>query len=386
MPRFTKSKIRVALAFPAGLGFIERIVQGIVSFARGQGGWSFMRLPEVMGASPEWLRNWPGDGAFVLLTSEADAAIAATLPMPVVNLASHLDKVAVPSVTVDQRAIGEAAARHFLDRRFHRFGFYGLEGKTYSRERERGFTETLTKAGLGCSVLKATNLAENPGRWVDQQAQLVAWLRQIKTPAAIMAVTDLRANMVIEACHKMGRRVPDDFAVIGVDNDPVACGFCRPPLSSVSRNDYEVGIAAARLLDALMRGNPAPDSPIMLPPDRVVARTSTECHGIDDPEIAAVVRMVRTRLNEPFGVEEMLAHTTLSRRRLEQRFYQAMDCTPSVFINEQRVNRAKQLLADPTDQSLTQIAAACGFTELRRFRIVFEKLTGQSPASFRLSV
>ena len=118
----------------------------------------------------------------------------------------------------------------------------------------------------------------------------------------------------------------------------------------------------------------------------MVARASTESLGIDDPEIAAVTRMVRARLHEPFGVEQMLAHTTLSRRRLEQRFHQALGCTPSAFLNEQRVNRAKQMLADPTAQSLTQIAAACGFTELRRFRIVFEKLTGQSPAAFRLSL
>lgn len=170
-----------------------------------------------------------------------------------------------------------------------------------------------------------------------------------------------------------------------MDNDPVASGFCRPPLSSVSRNDHEVGIAAASLLDSLMRGEPAPDSPIILPPGGVVARASTESHGLDDPEIAAVTRMVRSRLNEPFGVEEMLAHTTLSRRRLEQRFHQTMGCSPSAFLNEQRVNRAKQLLAEPNALSLTEIASACGFTELRRFRIIFEKLTGLSPAAFRSS-
>lgn len=82
MPRFSNSETRVAFAFPTGRGFVERIFQGIVTFASAHGGWSFMRLPEMMGTSPGWLREWPGDGAFVFLTNEADAAIAAALPMP----------------------------------------------------------------------------------------------------------------------------------------------------------------------------------------------------------------------------------------------------------------------------------------------------------------
>lgn len=383
MANRVKSKLRVALAFPMGLAFVERLMQGILEYAREHGEWSFARLPEMLSPSIEWLGDWPGDGAFALITNQGDAERARHLPIPMVNLAGHLESVGVPSVTVDHLATGVQAAEHLLAQRFRRFGYYGIHGKWYSHQRRLGFTETVRRAGGTCEILEVLDLERKPGEWVDQQDELIRWLKRLVPPVGVMASTDLRAGMVLDACERLGLRVPEDVAVIGVDNDPVACEFSVPPLSSVSRNDREVGYQAACLLERLMRGESPAVECLRIAPDRVIARRSTEVLAIEDPEVGKVVQLMRERLHEPFGVEALLGQTRISRRRLEQRFRDALGQSPAMFLNEQRVEKAKKLLEGDPSVSLTNIAASCGFSEPRRFRLVFQRLTGQSPIAYR---
>jgi LacI family transcriptional regulator len=377
-------KRRVALAFPQGIAFVERILQGILDYARKQGGWVFTRMPERLSPSLDWLQHWPGNGAFALVTTVKDARLVKQLSIPVVNLAGYLETLSLPTVMVDHLAVGRLAAEHLLERRFQRYGYYGPQKLLYSETRLRGFREILTKNGCTCSVLAVPTLSPTRREWADEQADLKHWLGKLLPPVGILASTDLRASMVLDACAELGLRVPRDIAVVGVDNDPVVCEFTQPTLSSVSRNDWEVGHQAARLLDKLMSGSVAPQGPELVPPDGVIERGSTDTLAIEDPEVENAINYIRAHLHEPFGVERLLAQSHLSRRSLEHRFRQAMGCSPYVLINQLRVERAKQLLGDAKKQTLTEIALSCGFTELRRFRLVFQKLAGQSPAEYRL--
>ena len=378
-----KSKLRVALAFPVGLAFTDRLMHGILDYAREHGDWSFARLPEMIGPSIDWLREWTGDGAFVLLTNADDAERARRLAIPVVNLAGHLAEVGVPSVTVDHRAIGVLAAEHLQARRFSRFGFYGVREKLYSAQRREGFVAAVERAGGSCAVLQVEAMDGHAVQWVDQLEELENWLRTLEPPVGVMASTDLRAGMVVDACQRLGLRVPEDVAVIGVDNDPVACEFREPGLSSVSRNDHEVGYRAAGLLERLIAGNPVPRSTILVSPDAVVSRQSTEVMAIDDPLIARVVQAIENRLHEPFSVDGLLEGLEISRRRLEQRFRHSLGCGPAEFIKRRRVEQAMKLLVGPTRHSLTDIAAACGFSDLRHFRQAFGRVCGKSPSAYR---
>jgi LacI family transcriptional regulator len=151
----------------------------------------------------------------------------------------------------------------------------------------------------------------------------------------------------------------------------------------VSRNDRELGWQAANLLSQLLEGKRSLRHPILIPPDRVVARQSTDILAIEDSEIAGVVQRVRDHLNEVFGVERMLELTPLSRRQLEQRFRRSVGSSPYAFLNELRVERAKTLLTNSHKRTLTRIASECGFSELRRFRTVFRRLTKLSPGEYR---
>ena len=375
----------IALALPLDIVFVERLLPGILEFARNQGGWVFTRVPERLAPSFEWLRNWEGDGAFVLIGNKADVKIARSLPMPIVNVGGYVQDVRIPTVTLDQQMVGRFAAEHLLARRFHRFGYYGVRDLWYSEQRRVGFEDALRVAGYTSSSMESTSLIGSPRDWRRVSGELARWLRSLRPPVGIMASWDLRAQMLSEACAMMGLRVPEDVAIVGVDNDPIACEFCIPQLSSVSRNDWQLGWQAANLLSQLIEGKRPPKLPILIPPDGVVARRSTDTLVVEDPEIAEIVQLLRSQLNEVFGVERILRLTSLSRRQLEHRFRRSVGSPPYAFLNELRIERAKVLLAGPRKQTLTKVASECGFKELRRFRLVFRRLTKLSPAEYRRS-
>ena len=373
----------IALALPLDVVFVERLLPGILEFARNQGGWIFTQIPERLSPSFEWLRNWEGDGAFVLIGNHADVKVARSLAIPIVNVGGYVRDERIPTVTLDQQMVGRLAAEHLLERRFHRFGYYGVRGLWYSEQRRIGFESAVQKAGYVCSSIGGTTLARSARNLRHVAGELTRWLRSLQPPVGIMASWDLRAQMLSEACRMIGLRVPEDVAIIGVDNDPIACEFCIPQLSSVSRNDRELGWQAANLLSQLLEGKRSSKLPILIPPDRVVSRQSTDILAIEDPEIARVVQQIRSHLNEVFGVERMLQSCHLSRRQFEQRFRRSVGTSPYVFINELRVERAKALLAESHKRTLTRIASECGFSELRRFRGVFRRLTKLRPAEYR---
>jgi LacI family transcriptional regulator len=380
------AKKRVVIAFPQLLAFLERTLQGILGYAHERLRWNMARMPEFQLTSIEWLRHWPGDGAFVLITSEADARVARSLKIPVVNFAALTRARGLPTVMVDHRAVGRLAAEHLLGRHFRQFGFYGAQGAPFSELRRDGFCETIQQAGGKCRVLEVPRETDARGRWADQEAAIERWVRSLPRPVGIMACNDPRAGMVLDACLAAGLRVPEEAAIIGADNDPVTCASAAVPLSSVARPDRETGCQAAQLLDRLMSGSAPPSSPILLPPEGVVQRRSTESYAVADPQVQAALAYLSGHLGEPFGVERLLAEAGLSRRPFEVRFQRLLGKTPYEFILAQRVARARQMLAEPGGQNFTTIAAACGFTELRHLRTAFQRVTGQSPAEYRRKI
>ena len=309
---------------------------------------------------------------------------AQKIGIPIVNLATHLPELQTPSITMDHYAIGELAARHLLERNFRRFGYYGPSDLLFAQLRRDGFCNAVRQAGCDVKVLEVQAVDHSAGHHVDDQEQHIdQWLRQLDPPVGILASSDLRASMVLEACQRLRLRVPTDVSVMGVDNDPMVCDFCDPPLTSISRNDYQVGYEAAALLDQMMEGNPAPEKPVRIPPAGVVERRSSDTVAVEDPLVAEAIQYMRQHVGEHFGVEELLEQLPLSRRSLEYRFRSSLGRSPYDYLNQIRVDKAKRLLSDPHRSSLTKIAMDCGFGDLRRFRIVFQRLVSANPAEYR---
>jgi LacI family transcriptional regulator len=193
--------------------------------------------------------------------------------------------------------------------------------------------------------------------------------------------------MVLEACEWIERRVPDEVAVLGVDNDEVICESSEPPLSSISCNMELVGYAAAELLDRLMIENSNDRCDVILtPPGAVVKRASTDTLAIDDPKAAAAVQFVRDNLCKQIGVAELSRSIDASRRWVEQAFQRWLGCTPHEYITRMRVERAQMLLSSQVSLPMTEVARRCGFPNAKRLRAIFHQYTGMTPTEFRRQI
>ncbi|MBN2023581.1 MAG: DNA-binding transcriptional regulator [Pirellulales bacterium] len=362
---------------------MESSTEGIAEFARQQGGWTFAIWSESFSVSMRSLRGWDGDGAISLIDTESEARETRGLGIPVVNLSGALRKAGLPRVMVDQEAVGCLAAEHLLACGFRRFAFFGAEGPWYTELRKRGFSHRVRQEGFDCAVYTIEGGLAGRHPWEHGRDELDAWLRGLVCPVGVMASTDHRARMVVEACARLGLRVPSDVGVIGVDNEALLCEFCEPSLSSVSRSNFEVGFEAARLLSRLMSGRRAPAADVLIQPDGIVQRQSTDIVGVADPNVAAAVRYIRENLDRQYGIKQIASHLSVSRRRLEQGFRAQLGCTPYEYLSRLRVQRAKQLLGGPQRVKISQIARACGFNNALQLRRAFHRALGMTPQRYR---
>jgi len=372
---------RVGIALTQGLAFLDKVRLGIVDYAREHGGWTFLFMPEIIEPSVASLRQARIDGAVALVLTAKERQIVRSLPFPVVTLGGHIAPGSIPIVTSNDRGVGQMAAKYFLDLGFKRLGFYGSGNTWYSRERHAGFSSAAKEAGAECNSLLVPVSYSAP----DQQRQLERWLRGLQPPVGILASIDMRAAMIVDTCAHLGLRVPDDVAVMGVDNDQFVCEQGPVPITSIVRDDWKVGWEAAAMLDCLMSGGTLPKTHVLIEPARVEARQSTHTIPIFDPFLAGLIADARAHLDKPFGVEWFVERGKCSRRWLEMRFQTEIGQTPLAVINRLRVGKARDMLADPTHESLSlsDIAAQCGFADLRRFRIVFYRHTGMTPKQYR---
>ena len=380
----------VALAYPLAVPHMTTFVHGVMDYARQHGGWSLTTSPpSLIGAGEEILtldnlRGWPGHGVFCVILNQADIRAARRLGIPVVNNGSTLpDPAGVPRVRPDHYAMGRLAAEHLLERGLRRLAYYGLKGFWFSELRCRGFVECAQRAGAVCDVLEEPRKLGPGANWEKRTRLLDRWLRQLQPPVGLLAVQDYRARAVMEECSRLGLRIPHDVAVIGMENDPTLCEFCRPTLSSVSRNAWQLGFESAAMLDRLMDGLPPSNDDVVVPPDGVVARQSTDTIAVEDPRLAAAVHFIHDHLGEPFGVDRVVEASSISRRQLETRFQRLLGSTPHDYLCQRRIERAKELLAVPGRIKLHNVVKACGFSSVERMRLVFKRLTGTTPLEYR---
>jgi len=374
---------QVAVLFPLARAHLTRLLRGITDYAGQHADWTFHVSPEQPNASIRVLSGWRGDGALAMVNRAADAKVARGLDMPVVNLSAALREAGLPRVTVDHCAVGRLAAEHLLERGFRRFGYYGLRRVWYAQQRGRGFISALAERGFACAKMQDNSSLTTGRAWRDSHDLLRNWLRTLEPPVGVLAAHDYRAAMVIDACRELGLRVPDDVAVLGVNNETVICEFCGVPISSVSRNDHKVGYEAAALLDRLMQGRSAPVDEILVPPDEVVLRRSSDVMAVDDPAVETAAKYIRERLAEDIDIDQLARLVSLSRRWLQHRFKKCLGMTLHEFICRERVERAKQLLISQRKTRLGQIAQACGFSETRQMRKAFERIEGATPTQLR---
>jgi LacI family transcriptional regulator len=198
-----------------------------------------------------------------------------------------------------------------------------------------------------------------------------------------MACYDIRGWQVLEICRRLGIRVPDEVAVIGVDNDELLCDLSQPPLSSVIPDTDRTGYEAAALLDRMLAGRKVPPDELLIQPLGVATRQSTDVLAIDDEDLAAGLRLIRDHACDGIHVDDILARLAISRRVFESRFKKRLGRTPHEEIVRLQMQRVIDLLTQ-TDLPLLAIAERAGFKHVEYMSTAFKQRMGLAPREYRL--
>jgi LacI family transcriptional regulator len=376
----------VVLIFDTASIYGRRALSGIIRYLRSQPPWLICldQPRHLEDTSPlRWIKGWRGDGIICRAITPQCTEYLRKSRIPAVNLNDRwVEDLGLPLIRSDDHAIGRLAANHLLERGFRHFAFCGFTSTSWSQRRQEGFAAALRHQGEFCSVYESPWGGPRPHPGEAEHEAIGRWLAMLPRPLGVFTCNEVRGQHVLDACQRINATVPDEVAVIGVDDDDLLCSLCSPPLSSVVPNPERIGYEAAALLSRLMAGEKPPRREILIEPLGVTARQSTDVLALDNPQLAAAIRCIREHACEGITVPDVLKHVPLSRTVLERQFRRYLGHSPRTEIRAMQIKRVKQLLAE-TDLPLEQIAALAGYKHVEYMSVVFKRLTGQSPSHYR---
>lgn len=376
----------VALLIETTRSYTRSMIRGVRRYVAENGPWSiYLELRALDSPEPAWLRGWRGDGILARTGSPELAEALQVVGVPVVELRSSRTAPGVPFVGTDNEAVATLVARHLMDHGFRSFGYYGIGTEAYFVRRRNCFLEILRTAGHPCALFETSDDGERPAVWEQAQDRLADWVGGLPKPVGILACTDQLGFWLLDACRRAGVRVPEDVAVVGVENEETLCTTALPPLSSVQMNGERAGYEAASLLARMMAGGFSPPAETLIEPVGLVARASSDVVAIADETLAAALHHIRDHACSGLTVNELLAAVPVSRSSLERGLRSAIGRTPAAEIRRVQLDRARLLLAD-TELSLAAVAEASGFVRPQTLWETFRRHFGQTPGAFRRDV
>lgn len=348
-------------------GYSRTVIRGVASFAFARA-WD-CRVEGVNEAAIDATRLRKFDGLIIQAATPEQAKLVGRASVPAVNVSSALGLKRVPSVVSDDRAVGAMGADHFLRRGHRTFAFYAPDERQFATLRFEGFARRLVADRLEC-------------RSLSDATSMRAFLATALRPAAVMACNDRSAVALLEICRSLALRVPEDVAVLGVDNDELMQSLASPPLSTINTARERIGFEAAAMLERLMSGQPIGGDLVLVPPKDVITRRSSDALAIDDADVVSAARFIQHHAGRQIGVLDVARRATISRRQLERRFKESLGRTIHDEIMRCRVDRARTMLIE-SDLTLPQIAMASGFASPSYFTTVFRRAVGVTPGEFR---
>ncbi len=373
----------VALLVETSNAYARGLLEGVVDYIRRHEAWSIYLPEQDRGASPPgWLSRWQGDGIIARIETDAIAKAILKTKLPVVDVSAARHLSNVPWVETDDEAIASLVVSHLSNRGFRRFAFCGDPSFNWSVWRQQYFEQIVSEAGYECSIYESTLRNDPKFSWHRERERLKSWVERLPKPVGIMACYDIKAQQLLDVCRELDIAVPEQAAIIGVDNDHLLCNLSDPPLSSVECDSRRTGYEAASLLDRIMSGEKIGEKSIRVAPIRIQTRLSTDTLAIDDPAIAGVVRYIRKYATSGINVSDLLPLVPWSRRVLESRFQKTLGRTPHEEITRIRLERVKQLLTT-TDLTLAAIAGQVGFQHEEYLSSMFKKHLGITASNFR---
>ena len=376
----------VAVIIETSTQYGRNLIRGIARFGRLHDWQLHFEYRGKTAAEPDWLADFKGDGVITTSPDQRHSKALREQGMPVIDLQGTLVDPAGEHLIVDSdhRAVGRLAAEHFIEKGHRHYAYLGYSDQSVSREREIGFTETL--AARGHKPL-CHHTPERKARTFEALHRGdAAFIASLPKPCALFCCWDEVAFRAVQSALEQGIAVPEDLAVLGVDNDPVFSSTSRIPLSSIDPDIIRMGFLTASWLAEMMAGTPLQKIKLerLVPPKGLIVRQSTALDAIEDPVVRRFLEMLRQQRPGLLSIEELARNCHVSRRLLEQRVKAATGKTPRQLLSQTLVDAIQRFLSQ-TDYTLAHIADLLGFEHAERLSHLFRRQTGMTPGEYRKS-
>lgn len=320
---------------------------------------------------------WEGDGAFL---QQPPSGLKMSSNTKVIHIGSgELEHHhAHGNIRTDSYRIGVMAADHLSELGFKHFAYFGR-----IRSRGEGFFNRLKEKGISSLTwVEDETFMAHRDEWLTQNEPLCEWIRSLPYPTAIFAQTDIHARRVLLAAQQVGRLIPEEIALLGVDNDETLCNLSAPPLSSIEQPLMQVGYRAAQMLDQLMEGIEPEETKLVLPPVEVKARKSTGRYLDVPPLVRSALTYLQNNFQKEVWVVEMSKTLGASRRTVERAFREYIGHTILEELTGLRLSQARESLRS-TSWTMDAVAENAGFQSLRQFHDTFKRHSKMTPAKYR---
>lgn len=376
------SRKSVAMIVETSNSYSRGVIEGIIRFSREHGRWS-LYLPEQRCGElvPFWLAGWKGDGIIARIENSAIARAVRAKRVPVVDVSAARKLVSIPWVETDDNAIARLAFEHLYECGLRTFGFCSEPWYNWSRWRCSAFETFAKNAGCALHFYEVSKLGPTVS-WKQERQRLRSWLRSLPKPIGVMACYDQLGQRVLEACRDISIRVPEEIAVVGVDDDPLVCELSYPSLTSVRPNAEGAGYRAAEILDRMMRRIQVPGEGSFLQPLGISLRMSTDVVATPDELVAEGVRHIRQHYATRLDASSVARALAVSRRALDLKFEKVLGRTVHAEIHRVRLQAAKSLLLQ-SNLPLSVVAERCGYSGESYLIVSFRDATGLTPGEFR---
>ena len=373
--------MRIGYIMDVGSSYFRRVLDGVAQFTRTR---PDLELRIEQFASPEMPHalDRAGHDGLILGTAWDGSAEAGRLRTPAVSVANANPGLRFPQVVSDDCEVGRMVARYLLAKGYLHFAFWGYTPvQVFAMERWNGFASAIVGVrGEACAPARG-EYCVGSRRVATNRRSIGRWMRGLPRPLGLMTANDASGADALDACHDLGLRVPEDVAVIGVDDDDFYAELTDPPLSSVAQQNERIGYLAAETLLRMVAGRKVPQV-TLVPPGPLVARQSSNAVATADALVAQAMQFLEKNLARGTNIDELTGALGVSRRSLELRFKAALGRTPGQELMRLKIEQAQGLLAT-TSLPLKRIATRCGFGNPAQMSHVFRHRTGQTPMGYR---
>lgn len=378
---------RVILLTDFSEEYAKLLLKGIVKYSNEHGSWVLCQMPlsfrDVHGIEEvlKWALKW-----------ESDAIIGQFYPTDNVDIFKQHGIIAIaqdfksrfnelPNITGNHALAGKIGANYFMQKGFKNFAFYGFNDIVWSKERCDGFRNELKKNNLADNFFEYQN-DDFKELWYYESEPLTNWLKMLPKPVGLMACDDNQGHNITELCKQCNIKIPEEVAVLGVDNDEAICTLSAPPLSSISQAVEKGGYDVAALIDSLMNNPDQEYHDIIVEPTSVITRQSTDIYATSDSYISIILKYIHQNADKKMNVKDLTKLVPLSRRLLEVRFKQVTGQPIYSYLLNLRIERFAQKLLE-SDIPIVEIAMNIGFMDYKNISRQFKNIKGHTPSEYR---